>query len=59
MKNTRHGRTNFKGLSPYIGDMARPGQNGKTHKRYQASSYMPLVFEYLHYISFKRNLQEG
>lgn len=45
----RHARTNYKGLLPFIGDM----DGRRAHKRYQASGFMPLVFEYLGYTDRK------
>ena len=51
MTTTRHGHTNFKGLQPFISDMA-PGMTTTT-KRYQADGFMPLVFEDLRYTDYK------
>lgn len=53
MNPTKHGRTNFKALRPYISDMAPEASTRRDHKRYTAPGFMPLVFEYLHYSDYK------
>ena len=43
MKPTKHARTNFRMLKPFLDGLA-----GRSHRRYYASGYMPLVVEFLY-----------
>lgn len=46
MNNAKHAHTNFKHLQPFL-------EGVRSHRRYEADDYMPLVFEYLHYSDHK------